>query len=760
MKKPKSETATSLSIADAKRLLDCFHDTGEWATPEHIRAEVFSTLTIGAPIYRPYWFSKDTHYLLDIWKQELDDGDGKLITRTIDFNVRLPNGLLLTQGKNRELLDFFKFWIAAQVHPRYNGTFFKPSYAQGELTRVLYTIDWIILNAERFQICMYGLGLVNERHYTEFLISAADLPVCDAVYNFSSMTESYIRAEIQKIDWKDFSETVQRHEWMRYIPSRQMRCLNLTDEEIIFAHYIFWRKGWYKSNRGALTLKTPKLLEALYKNTLHGHRQKPNRFEDLDIGEEEYSSEFQAAESRLSYTEGLTFNGLERYISTLRKATAHANENFHINRNAIFSLTPRAILSGRSMKPDGRFIVAPTETISDALKSSFEFIVRNCDFILSHVFIHLKNMTKRVDGLQILEKLPVNMLLEMEGHYTYDRWSLTRSSESFYQDLRIGKGICELYQVLIGCICLTTFGLAARRIREVASLNASTCLYPAENPNENTTTQFWLVFQGAKSGAGNKRQTLRRPIPRIIAKTLYKLKEFHSSLLEQKLIDTPRLLLSVGRITGQVSRLSRSGLYNYVEMACDFIQTHCFVDAHEIKRRYYLRPHGLRRFFALLFFNSSDNNKLTTIAWMLGHTDLSSFYRYVTEVVGVRAMNEAKAHKLARVIKHDDADEIRNLPDLVKKIRDDYNCSDVMIRTSHEVQEDLGYLSKEGLIEMDPCFEEFMTSEILEPEIFAYLNRGEITLEPNFFKLTNEQGETIYSFNLALTICNKEEDQT
>ncbi|MGG7597976.1 hypothetical protein ACQ4OD_13150 [Pseudomonas sp. WC1] len=757
MKNPKDKTASALSIENAQRLLKAFHASDEWETPEHIRAEVFSTLTVGAPIYRPYWFSKDTHYLLDIWKQELDDGEGNIITRTIDFNVRLPNGLLLTQGKNRELLDFFKFWIAAQVHPRYNGSFFKPLYAQAELTRVLYTIDWIILNAERFQICEYGLGLIGERHYEEFLISAADLPVCESVYKFHSMTETYIRTEIQKIDQKDFAETIERNEWMCSVPGAHMRSLNLTNQEIVFAHYIFWRKGWYTPNRGALKFRTRKLLEALYKNTLHGSRQRPNRFEDLDIGEEEYSSEYLASETRLNYTEGVTYNNLDRYISTLRKATAHTNEKFYINRSAIFSLTPRSIMRGCTIKPDGRFIVAPTETISDALKSSFEFMIEHCDFILCHVFIHLKNMVKRTDGSKILDNLSDDMRSEMEEHYTYDRWSLTRSGDFFYQELRMGKGICELYQVLIGCICLTTFGLAARRVKEVANLDATTCLYPAENPYENSDTQFWIVFEGAKSGAGAYRQTLKRPIPRIAAKMLYKLIKFHSLLSEHKLVNTPRLLLSVGRMTGQVSQLSRSGIYNYLEIACDFIETHCFIDTNEIKRRHYLRPHGLRRFFALLFFNSSDNNKLTTIAWMLGHTDLSSFYRYVTEIVGVRAMNEAKAHKLARVIKHDDADDITNLPELINKIRDDFNSLDVMIRTSHELHDDLSYLSEEGMIEMDPSFEKFMASEILETEIFAYLNRGEITLEPNFFKLTDSQGETLYSFNLALTIRNNDE---
>ncbi|OSN76533.1 hypothetical protein BV352_05434 [Pseudomonas syringae pv. actinidiae] len=41
-----------------------------------------------------------------------------------------------------------------------------------------------------------------------------------------------------------------------------------------------------------------------------------------------------------------------------------------------------------------------------------------------------------------------------------------------------------------------------------------------------------------------------------------------------------------------------------------------------VLRRYYIRPHQLRRFFAMVFFNSSGDDKIHAIAWMLGHTNV------------------------------------------------------------------------------------------------------------------------------------------
>uniref|UniRef100_UPI0009ACF332 hypothetical protein n=1 Tax=Pseudomonas syringae TaxID=317 RepID=UPI0009ACF332 len=97
------EELTSLSVEEAISLLEVFDQGQTWHTAEAIRDRVLSTLTVGASLYTPYWFSADTQYEDNTWKQSLADGHGGDFTRGIDFNIRLPNGLLLTHKKNKGL---------------------------------------------------------------------------------------------------------------------------------------------------------------------------------------------------------------------------------------------------------------------------------------------------------------------------------------------------------------------------------------------------------------------------------------------------------------------------------------------------------------------------------------------------------------------------------------------------------------------------------------------------------------------------------
>ena len=740
---------------EAARLLELLQQNDLWNDAASIRDEVFSTLTIGSPIYRPYWFSEETHYALNIWHQKIPDGEGGFLEREINFHIRLANGLLLTQGKNRSLLDLFKHWIAIQVHPRFNGCFFKPLYAQSELTRVLYTIDWIILNADRFSIYDFGLGLITESDYIEFLSSAADLPVSEAVYQLSAKTESYIRKEIEKIDIHDLNKLAKSFPELIEIPSRDERVLDLTDDELIKARYIFWKKDWYRPAGKCWTLKTPKLLEALYKNTLHGHRQKPNRLTELDIGAEGYATEYPGVEIRNGYIEGMTKNGIDRYLSTIRKVASYPDDTFYIDRETIFSLSARRIMHSSPIKPDGRYQIAPLEVIGHGLRCSLEFIVEHADFILSNTLFQLSLPENHLTMGGTLSHKPAPKGVDRPLAFDFTHWSLNRSDITFYSQLRNGAGLCELYQVLIGATGIAVCALCARRSAEFNNLNADTCLYPNTDPYQkcNSTTQYFLVFEGRKTGAGTNRQTLKRPIPRIVAKIIFKLKEFHSNLVRKGLLQgTNNLLISVGRLDGSLSKLSKKSLYNYFDMASDFFETGTVTGENGVIRRHYLRPHPLRRFFALVFFNSAPNNRLTTIAWMLGHTNLSSFYRYVTDVVGGRALNEVKAQKLKSLVTHQENDNIENLDTLTEKLKKDYNAKRVFINTSKELSEDLGYLSDEGLINMEPTFEDFMAGENLEHELLTYLRNGEISFEPSFFTVRSETGDLIQSFSLVLKV--------
>lgn len=754
--KPKTEQM-SISQDEANKLLAQFANSESETIYSEVRDRVFSTLTVGTSIYAPYWFADGTDYSHDEWHQSLPDGHGKFYVRTIDFRIRMSNGLLLTHKKNSKILAFLKHLIAIQIHPRFNGSFYKPSYAQSLLTQSLYVADWLILNAERFNIYKYDLGTINKNDYTYFLSKVSDLPVNESVYQLESMTEIFIKTEIKSINEEAFRESLTHEPRLNYIPPQSVRRLNLTEDEIIRAHYIFWKKDWYRSNRGALVLRTSELLKELYKDTLHGMNQKPARLEELDIGTEYYDTEFPAVEVRRGYTEGISHKVLGAYISTLRKASTFKHEQgFHIDSSAIHSLSVKNILAGRLRKPDGRYVTAPLNVIGNGIRNSLEFIINHADNILEEVLTALTAPTEATQD----EKIRIRQIYNPPEHIgaihlVPKQWSIFRNSPTFYDDLRNATGLCELYQILVGASAYALCSMTARRHSEIVNLSSESCLKPNSNPSnkKNQNVRYSLEFQVAKTGAGEDREVIVRPIPRVIAMMIYKFQQFNNRLAASETsVKNCSLFQAISRIDGKVENITKNGLYDCLDMASDYFQAECIIGEDEVRRRHYIRPHQLRRFFAMVFFNSSSDYKISAVAWMLGHTDLESFYRYVTEVVGGRALNEAKAYALHKAIESSDENSIENLDQLVNKLKDEYNTKSIFIKSAKELNKNLGYLISEESITMEPTFEEYIRGESIEHDLLDYLRRGEVSFEPSFFEVKNLTGESVQKFTLVVKV--------
>lgn len=759
---PNSKFA-NLSVEEAVSLLEIFDNGPNWHTADQIRDRVFATLTIGASIYKPYWFSADTRYENNIWTQNLADGHGGYHKRTIDFNVRLSNGLLLTHKKNKKLLGCIKHLIAIQVHPRYNGSIYKPSHAQAMITKSLYISDWFLLNIDRFSILDNDFGLINETDYANFLAKVADLPISEAVYDLNSRAEHYIRAQIKHIDEESFQKKLISMPQISHVTPKHNRRLNLTDDEIIRARHLFLERGWYRSSRGALILNTAELLRALYRNTLHGLNQRPSqgRFDELNIGQEYYVGEFEAVEVTLGYSEGVDTKLLGTYIQTLRKITMYKSEpKFFIDKKAILSQSIRKILAGRIRKPDGRYQTAPLEVVGKMLRSSLEFVIENTDTILGEMLRALKQHCD-IGGSGL--GIPTNYRpsgLVFDGGLKPTQWSIYRDSRSFYKDLRKGVGLSELYHILMGAAALVICTLTARRRTEVCQLDSKTCLQPPfSDPSDikNRTTTYSLRFENEKTGTGEQTEVVERPIPQVIAKLIYKLSMFNEQLLSMGLIPENHVLLqTVNRADGRVSGVSNNGLYDFMDLASDFFEAPTITNKDGTIRRHYLRPHQLRRFFAMIFFNSSGDKKIYAIAWMLGHTNLTSFWRYVTEVVGGRALIEAKANALVHGI-NDESSSIQNLDGLVKQLKKDYATKQIHIKTGDELNGDLDYLATEGLIDLEPNFDEYLKGEHVEHDILTYLREGTVEFEPDFFDVKDENNNILHKFSLVIKVRDKEE---
>jgi hypothetical protein len=66
-------------------------------------------------------------------------------------------------------------------------------------------------------------------------------------------------------------------------------------------------------------------------------------------------------------------------------------------------------------------------------------------------------------------------------------------------------------------------------------------------------------------------------------------------------------------------------------------------------RRYYIRTHQMRRFFAMTFFWAGGFGGLDTLRWFLGHTNVEHVYHYITETVPGEVLRRVGAEYASKV---------------------------------------------------------------------------------------------------------------
>ncbi|MFM0551900.1 hypothetical protein P0D69_13130 [Paraburkholderia sediminicola] len=81
---------------------------------------------------------------------------------TIDFRKVLDDGSLLTDSKNRELLDSIKKFLCLQTHPALTGSVvLAPATARMRIALAIATLDYFLLRSDEFQIAKHGFRFVT-----------------------------------------------------------------------------------------------------------------------------------------------------------------------------------------------------------------------------------------------------------------------------------------------------------------------------------------------------------------------------------------------------------------------------------------------------------------------------------------------------------------------------------------------------------------------------------------------------------------------
>ena len=334
----------------------------------------------------------------------------------------------------------------------------------------------------------------------------------------------------------------------------------------------------------------------------------------------------------------------------------------------------------------------------------------------------------------------------------------TKRDHQFYDKLRDNRGLVELYEVLMGSVQIIVGVLMARRVSELQSLEAN-CLCPKTNPIDpkNENTNYSIDFYNSKSGAGDTREKLNRPIPKAGARLIWKLQQFRRKLIKIGAVSKEAgLYIACSRQTDNLLPYSASFYCQNFDTFSDYFKTLLIETSPNEFRRYYIRQHQLRRFFAMSFFWSSGFDGLDTLRYFLGHTDAEHLYHYITENTPGEVLRGVKAEALVHGL---NTDRIAGIEKLRTILKERFKVQDVTIESLEEIIDELQYEVKEGYIKTTPALNDLRNQ--LDVNVDALLNEGVIDLQPHFCMARDKNGEITQEISLVMTTreVNDESDQ-
>lgn len=201
--------------------------------------------------------------------------------------------------------------------------------------------------------------------------------------------------------------------------------------------------------------------------------------------------------------------------------------------------------------------------------------------------------------------------------------------------LRQRMGVEDAMRLNDAVQLLLTSAFTARRHSELCLLLRD-CL--SFIPGRGAFIDFGL----AKATKESIRLVQQRPIPTMLFEVLRAQAAFADTLTAAYQPNDPHLqeLLFVypsSNNNGIIS--SENELYERLDLFCDFIE----VPLDENGRRWYIRTHEARRFFALAFFWLFEGASLAALSWFLGHRDIQETWRYIKSEMTGEEISEVDA---------------------------------------------------------------------------------------------------------------------
>ncbi|WLH51290.1 integrase [Pseudomonas tolaasii] len=643
-----------------------------------------------------------------VWEYSFDYKHPK----TLDWQVTLDDGTLLTDTKNRNLMLGFKYYLTSCTRDD-SGYLQETNEVQGQqlqrFCHACHVLDFLLINGKRYQLGKYGLEGLTAGNLIEILQTLADAPVVsESVYNWNERLREHCLTLVKETSSTALAETLQAMPQLAEISDEQRveNNLGIDCELIPNIRAALYLKGFYHKQVLGNQPNTTLLSQAIYPEVLWGKNQPKVTYDILIYNDDlsQFEREFPGA----PVTSGAREKMRDSTYAAYRRAVYHLGVLHELELPA-----PRteALVQAEKFHPDlstiGRYRTLPSDMVFKGLRQAIEFhLDYGHDLTKAFCRIALECRKRGISpstltGPEVQQLVgpklaafgvsKLSLVIKSTNDGTYQS-NTKGTKKAYFESLRANRGFYELIGVYVGCVQLTVGILMARRVSELYGLNAKDCL---------DETEEWLLFRNAKSTRHlfGMRRREARPIEPVAADMIKTLIRMQKVLRRIGYIPKLQTLFAMPSFQG-AARLTDSSAYMYnrnMDIFCDYFETPLTAEG----ERHYFRQHQMRRFFAMLFFYCGSFAKLDTLQWMLGHADPKHVYRYITESTDGAVLASAKAQVVAEELHQGNYE---NFLELTQLLKERYGTEKFTLISTNDLEDQIVELMEEGWIEIEPEF--------------------------------------------------------
>lgn len=744
--------------------------------------------------FQPYWLK--SNFYDEIWEIELK-GKTKQVLNWVD--VTLNDGLKLTHTKHQRLLNTVKLWITSLDNPKYtSGQQLEPGILSARICRIIHIFNYFLLNQDILKLSEHGFSLLNESVLLTLIKrrTLSDdnwLVFYDYVYEFNS----YLKKHINNITDSEANDLSNRHPYLKNKISKDETIFFENNQDRIKACCHLFKIGYYSTFDNALHAAgiPTRLFETVFKGRVIILRSSIQTFDEFRLREPFELNEYKKFEFlKDNESDGVTISTIMDLCVVLRQlpliSREHPKDSIIVNIDEFKNINTRSILSKYSINDEHRTPTLPANFVFGMIKHTYEFVYDKIDNILDNVMI-VMDKSRSISNEVALKTYRNEILANYEScdgigdtACSYRAYFLYYKSRDFISEenrnigtksallpnrketkdrfdrIRNNESLFHLYTVLIGSLQIIIGAITARRQGELLDLKPYGNLYPDISPlsEEGKNTDYSVYFYIRKTGVNGivaTKETVKRPVPRSLARFIYKLEQFNKEYISMVggNIDDFSLFSNLHYSQATLTKPNAIQYNRTLSLTCDYFETPV-VDIGEGEfRRIYIRQHMLRRFFAMVFFHTKRFKGLDTLRWMLAHSDIEHLHKYITETNSGKVLDGVKASVMVHELRNNigEISEIENLDKLEEIISKEYGISgygSLLISTLRNTAVDYD----DEHYSLAPNIEIIKAQSELEEKVYQLLQNGIIDLQPTFFKDYDDEGNEINSYTLAMTV--------